>query len=564
MNPVDTNNEDDTNDDDSFLRIRTPFSSASSSTTTTGQHPHPHQSQSPPTTGIASVAFIGNSMLYFNDFPRFFQQLAFASASNDEDPIQHDETAPTPLRVVQNSCLHGGASISSMLLEGNAMYPQFRTPNAIIKSIGKQQISTMERRSNATDDDDDDTSIYDHSDATTAATTSSSSSSTDDDPVLYDYGACTVPQLLLGRDDRLMDPGYAVESVEDAMAQHNQTNPCRQDALYLSYAIAAFDPDTNTNDNNDDDDDGANAKGSTTGSTPNHRDPFVSSIPSDWTRTAETTPPTTTKNRRSNAWDYVVINDNTRNPSQFNTRARALANLERFYVPWFLETGATPVLLWTHAYTPATTGPCVLASHATATTSNNNTNSSTTTTVVVGLDNVPNFTSLTYVGYQEYAKLLAQHLPPKQQPRIAPVGLAFLTVYEERFDLWQQLFHCDGVHASPSGTFLQGCIVYYTLFGRMPNYHHAVVGSTTDTWNAKNGTSSSLWQHARMMQHVWEPENPLPDRRMADYLYCVAQRVMRDKHIPTSFIPYYNGEFAYSYSYFSSSTASSSSSSPPP
>jgi hypothetical protein len=68
-------------------------------------------------------------------------------------------------------------------------------------------------------------------------------------------------------------------------------------------------------------------------------------------------------------------------------RACALASLERFYVPWVLETGAVPVFLGTLAYIPAADGPCLSI--------NNQTN--VALSGLVGLDNVANFTSLTRV-----------------------------------------------------------------------------------------------------------------------------------------------------------------------
>ena len=153
---------------------------------------------------------------------------------------------------------------------------------------------------------------------------------------------------------------------------------------------------------------------------------------------------------------------------------------------------------------------------------------------MTGLEDVANFTSLTRVGYQAYVDLLKLYLPKKQAPRIAPVGLAFLTVYEEDFDLWEKLFHSDHLHASPSGTFLQGCVIYYTLFGTMPNHDWVV-----------RDNMASLWKRARMMQHAWDPPNPFPDKATAEYLYRVAERVMKEGHIPESFINYQNGEVAH-------------------
>ena len=276
---------------------------------------------------------------------------------------------------------------------------------------------------------------------------------------IYDYGACTVPQLLVGFDERIYDPGYAQPVQENGT--HMNYNPCREDEMYLGYAIDTFG---------------------------GHQS-------------------------QDGPWDFVLLNDNTRNPAREKTRARALQEIEQFYVPLFQQTGATPVFLWTHAYSVE----------------------STQTRNMTGLEDVANFTSLTKVGYDAYVELLKLYLPSSQTPRIAPVGLAFLVVYEEDRDMWDALFHnADHLHASPSGTFLQGCIVYYTLFERMPDREIVI-----------QGNMSVLWKRARMMQHAWEPPNPYPTTEVAKYLYRVAERVMVEGFVPDSFIDYQNGESAY-------------------
>lgn len=343
-------------------------------------------------------------MFYFNDFPRYLEEIS-------------------QKKVTQNSCLHGGASLPSILIEGNSMYPEFKTEAAIIGQ-------------DASGND------------------------------IYDYGACTVPQLLVGWDERLHDPGYA-QPINEINATHKNLNPCREDPAYLQYAIDAYG-----------------------GISPKHKK----------------------HGSKSAKWDFILMNDNTRNPGRAKTRAHTLQTLERFYTPWFLETGSTPVFLWTQAY------------------------STEASVDLKGLEDVANFTSLTRVGYQAYVDLLNLHLPESQRPRIAPVGLAYLMVYEENYSLWKTLFHSDHLHASPSGTFLQGCIVYYTLFGKMPNRKWLLDRSDDEI--------PLLWRRARMMQHAWEPPNPFPTKETAIYLYDVSERIMKKGHIPKSFIDYQNGESA--------------------
>jgi hypothetical protein len=340
-----------------------------------------------------SVAFLGNSMFYFNDFPRFFEEIVSDGHS-----------------LIQDSCLHGGASITSLLRNGNGMFVEFSEPEAVVGE-------------------------YHHS-------------------TIYDYGACTPEQLLLGYDVSLHDPAYSI--FEDSTTP-TYKNPCREDIAYLEWSQHHY---------------------------PHH------------------TP----------TWDFVLINDNTRNPSRAKTRAASLETLETTYVPWFLETGARPVFLWTQAYSIE----------------------STHSRNMTGLEDVGNFTSLTGAGLRSYVDMISKHMPADQKPLIAPVGLGYLTIYEENIDMWHKLFHCDHIHASPLGTFLQGCIVHYTLTGRMPDKDLVL-----------RHDMSTLWWRARMMQHAWEPANPFPTREEAVYLYSVAERVAKDGFLPASYIHYQNGESAY-------------------
>lgn len=332
------------------------------------------------------------------DFPRFFQTLA------GHDLVLH-----------QDSCLHGGGSIPSLLMEGNAMYPRFQTKPAILDGPSRQMGETI-----------------------------------------YDYGACTPKQLVLGTDDRLDDPGYAQPTEQDEMLK----NPCRHpNATYFDWAKQYF-------------------------------------------------------SQQNVQWDYVIINDNTRDPARASTRARSMAFLEQFWAPMLRESGATPVFLWTHAYKPIETA--------------NKTHNMT------GLEDMGNFTSLTYAGLKAYVRLLSPLLPANQQPRIAPSGLAFLAVYEQDVDVWHTLFNiADHLHASPSGTFLQGLCVYHTLFGKLPPKDQVV-----------QTHMEQFWRTARMMQHADEPPNPIPTASQAAFLYDIAQRVLVEGYVPALFVNYTHGEAA--------------------
>lgn len=152
---------------------------------------------------------------------------------------------------------------------------------------------------------------------------------------------------------------------------------------------------------------------------------------------------------------------------------------------------------------------------------------------MTGLGSVPEFTSLTYEGYKQYAALLEEKLPASQKPRIAPVGLAFLIVWEEKYELWERLFHVDKVHCSPLGTFLQACVLHHTLFGKMPKHAEVV-----------RGDMSNLWLRARRFQPNKHRRTPFPTYEEAAYLYDVAARIAIRGHVPKTLVNYDNGEAA--------------------
>jgi len=358
----------------------------------------------PPSYPDVSVAFVGNSMQYYNDFPRFMEALSDGHIS-------------------QNSCLHGDASLRSITVSGNGMY-------AIWGGKGTAR-------------------VY------------------DEDNRIFDYGACTVPQLLFGEDadldQRYEEGDYGdgadrqLEESDDAndddfFSFSDGLNPCFMDEYYYTYLKQLY--------------------------------------------SAEGSP----------QFDFIVMNDNTRNPARLNTREESLEILEEKYVDWFLESGATPILLCTYAY-------------------------STPYRDMGGLGTVAEFTSYTYEGYRLYAELLSDALPPEQQPRIAPVAIAFLVVWEENYSLWERLFHVDQIHASTAGTFLQGCVVHHTIFKRMPLPSVAI-----------RPDMSYLWMNARRFQPGEHRRAPYPTQEEAAYLYDVAVRVCKHNYTPKSFQRFVNGE----------------------
>jgi hypothetical protein len=324
------------------------------------------------------VAFVGNSITFVNDLPRFMEAL-----SGDT--------------IVQNSCLHGALSFSTILEKGNGMYKKWRKKAAL-----------MDERYNGYK--------------------------------VYDYGACTLPQLLFGYDDNLS------EGNQNGFYTQDGNNPCFQDPVYLQYLNQMY--ETNG---------------------PPH-------------------------------YDFVVMNDQTRYPAEYSKRMTSLTALTSSYTSIFLESGARPVFLATHGY-----------------------KSSKINTTMVG--DVPEFTSRVHYGYQQYAQALGQNLPTDQAPLIAPVGLAFLVLWEEAHGQWEKLFFTDGFHPSPAGTYLVGCVVYATLYNRMP-----------PTGTSLPRDMSHLWRRARKMQIGSGTAMDFPTGNEAAYLFRVARRVVLEGYIPRSLL----------------------------
>jgi hypothetical protein len=348
---------------------------------------------------IVRVAMLGNSMMYYNDLPRVLEAMSAG-------------------RFQQNSCLHGNADFWSHLWYGNGMLDKWTNGQARMWEI-------------------------------------------EDSEPIYDYGACSVQQLLFGKDDRIFNQNkqqssnssnYTTIAPEDAWEYElsdDGTNPCLVDDNFLQYQQDVYEVDG---------------------------------------------PP---------QWDFVLLNDNSRSPCCTEQRALSMELLEDVYLPWLKQIGAAPVFMATYGYWAKKRD-------------------------MSGLVDIPTFASLTYNGYQDYAKLAEEYLPTSLKPRIAPVGHAFLMVWEESPSLWADLMHTDEIHLSPSGTFLQACVVYATIFGKLP---------PTNIFDGNEGPDR-LWRWARRMAPVDDESKPFPTVDTAQYLYHIAHRVAILGETPKSHVMY--------------------------
>lgn len=345
-------------------------------------------------------------------------------------------------KLEQNSCLHGNADFSSHLWYGNGMHTKWMTGAARIWEI--------------------------------------------EDYEIYDYGACSPQQLLFGVDDRLVKRRRRkLQQIRNLMDHYNYTANRTDDDLYQ------LDDDAY----NVTDDDAWEYGLEDDGTNPclmdeNYND-YMEAI---------------YEVHGAPNWDYVLLNDNTRNACCTEQRNQSADLLESVYLPWIKQIHATPIFMMTYGYWASTRD-------------------------MSGLIDIPTFASLTYEGYKQYLELAQVGLPEDLQPRIAPVGLAFLMVWEENPSMWQDLMHYDEIHLSPSGTFLEACVVYATIYGTLPSPSVVL-----------KETPSHLWSRARRMVPPNHEQKPFPSLARANYLYHVAHRIVVLNEMPQSLINYKNHE----------------------
>lgn len=312
-----------------------------------------------------NVGFLGNAYLFVNDVPRLLEAISTG-------------------HVYQNSVLHFG-SLSDLWMMGNGMYSLWATEEAEIWTDYNEQ--------------------------------------------LYDFGYCTVAQLLQGYDEYLD---------EDSNNYYDDgQNPCLQDADYLSFINSEL----------------------------------------------QAAPVTL---------DYVVLADQTKRLAIESARNKSIAVLVNGYAQLLQASGAVPVLIDTHAFW------------------SDNSN-------MTGLSDIPTFTKLITAGVEAYQSALSKALPRAQRPIICRIGLAYLVVWEEDYELWQKLFLDDQIHSSIYGSYLFGTVLYSTLFGHLPD-------------SLLTSHIPSLFADARKLVG----SSNIPNGTEAEFLRNVARRVVLGNHRPRS------------------------------
>lgn len=181
-----------------------------------------------------SLAFIGNSYMFVNDVPRLMQKISRG-------------------RIHQNSVINPSASLGKLLRAGNGMYEVWQTETALTYKFDTEW----------TDAEDED---------------------------VYDYGMCSVFQLLEGYDNDLTYRNY-----NGAYYYEENTNPCFEDENYLLYL----------------------------------QDRSL---------------------KHPEIYDYVLLNDQTRRMADADAREDSVDALKYAYATMLADSRATPLIVDTHAY----------------------------------------------------------------------------------------------------------------------------------------------------------------------------------------------------------------------
>jgi hypothetical protein len=332
-----------------------------------------------------SIAFIGNSYLYVNDVPRVMECVSKS-------------------KITQDSVLNTGAGLGSLLKQGSGMYPLWQTQSAL-DFWGTWDFRSMMSEYNI---------------------------EVDEDYSLYDYGMCTVPQLLEGYDN------YLSYRNQNGIYFDVGTNPCFQDQYYMTIISHKYD-------------------------------------------------------KEAVYHDYIVLNDQTRRMASEDGRQDSIDALTQAYVSLIRVSRAVPIIIDTHAflfdasaevsqeYYQQLYGGSYQADEAAADDGLNEeewdevdedmTLEEASAIVDISTD-IPLFQAAIYEGLYEYVDALKYFLTEKQHPKIAPIGLTYLAIYDDNKNMYAKLFAQDGIHASQHGTYLFACVLYCTIYGHLPMQPH--------------------------------------------------------------------------------------------
>ena len=370
-----------------------------------------------------TVAFVGNSYLYVNDIPRVMEAI-----SNHH--------------IEQESVINTGAGLGSLLKQGNGMYELWQTPNALDIWDSLDYKLIMQE--------------YD----------------VEEDTTFYDWGMCTVPQLLEGYDN------YLSYKNKNGAYFNTGNNPCFEEPRYMTVL--------------------------------NQR----------------------SRNNYHEFFDFVVLTDQTRRMADEEAREDSLDALAQAYSILIKQSRAIPIIVDTHAfnfdpdnytrsynnYQEQNGQEEEEASMDEEEYANSYMAEGEDKESFFG-DDIPLFTSAIYAGVYEYVDLLEYALPESQKPRIAKIGMTYLAIWEDNKEMWNKLFADDSIHASPYGSYLFAVVLYCTMYEHMPKPVHEPMDVKSLFWLSRT---------------VYGNQTLYPSVDDANYLRKWARKVQLEGYVPES------------------------------
>jgi len=189
--------------------------------------------------------------------------------------------------------------------------------------------------------------------------------------------------------------------------------------------------------------------------------------------------------KKATKWDFVVMVDQSKRMAFDESREEALMALNYTYGPILKKKSAVPIIVQPHAFYSEQVN-------------------------MTGLENLGTFTSKIYEGAKIYRTFLNKKIR-RRKTRIAPVGNAFLAVYEQDRQLWSKLFLDDSIHPSAYGSYLYAMVIHATIYKAMPSKARVI-----------NNDVANLFANSRKMH---SDVTDVPTKKEARILWKIARKV---------------------------------------
>lgn len=153
-------------------------------------------------------------------------------------------------------------------------------------------------------------------------------------------------------------------------------------------------------------------------------------------------------------WDFVVLNDFSQAPARGDTAAISMGALQSHYAPLIAAAGAVPVIYHFWAYRVVSVSGGMPSDD---------------------LGDFLEFSGKLNTGFAEYEDVLKAEIPATLR---ATTGFAWENIYHDQVEqgtakpeydedgVFYRLFFPDDRHPSITGTYLNACVIFSTIFGQ--------------------------------------------------------------------------------------------------